>query len=51
MPANIIHVKTGLVLREMQSLGVNWKNFLFLFLLAFVALIPTIFKKQIKKLD
>ncbi len=51
MPANVIHVKTGLMLKEIQSIGFNWRNFLFLFCLAFVALIPTLFKKQIKKLD
>lgn len=49
MPANIIQVKTGLMLKEVESIGFNWKNFALLFCLAFVALIPTLFKKHIKK--
>eukprot|EP00826_Nyctotherus_ovalis_P011999 TRINITY_DN1312_c0_g1_i12.p1 TRINITY_DN1312_c0_g1~~TRINITY_DN1312_c0_g1_i12.p1 ORF type:complete len:124 (+),score=33.46 TRINITY_DN1312_c0_g1_i12:624-995(+) len=47
MPANILHVKTGLMLKEINSIGFNIKNFLLLFCLAFAALIPTLFKKQI----
>lgn len=49
MPANVLHVKTGLVVKEVESIGFGWKNFLLLFFLAFLALIPTLIKKKLKE--
>eukprot|EP00475_Leptophrys_vorax_P043207 TRINITY_DN8241_c0_g1_i6.p2 TRINITY_DN8241_c0_g1~~TRINITY_DN8241_c0_g1_i6.p2 ORF type:complete len:237 (+),score=49.32 TRINITY_DN8241_c0_g1_i6:183-893(+) len=52
LPANYIHVTTGAKLSEIGSTGtVNFSSLLGLLLLALVALIPTLFKKQISKLD
>mmetsp|Transcript_45132 Transcript_45132/g.69096 ORF Transcript_45132/g.69096 Transcript_45132/m.69096 type:complete len:83 (+) Transcript_45132:213-461(+) len=45
MPANIIHVNAGLTLNDLQSVGMNLTNILWLVLLGFLALIPTLFKK------
>eukprot|EP00826_Nyctotherus_ovalis_P036333 TRINITY_DN3211_c0_g3_i1.p1 TRINITY_DN3211_c0_g3~~TRINITY_DN3211_c0_g3_i1.p1 ORF type:complete len:313 (-),score=83.18 TRINITY_DN3211_c0_g3_i1:953-1798(-) len=49
MPANVLHVKAGLVVKEVESIEFNWKNFLLLFFLAFLALIPTLIKKKLKE--
>jgi len=49
MPANILHVKAGLVIKQVETIGINWKNFLLLFFLAFLALIPTLVKKKLNK--
>jgi len=49
MPANIIHVKTGLTISEVSEIGLNLHAILGLLVLGFVALIPTLLKKKIEK--
>eukprot|EP01017_Pseudomicrothorax_dubius_P029120 TRINITY_DN3507_c0_g2_i2.p1 TRINITY_DN3507_c0_g2~~TRINITY_DN3507_c0_g2_i2.p1 ORF type:complete len:279 (-),score=36.67 TRINITY_DN3507_c0_g2_i2:50-886(-) len=49
MPANIIHVRTGLTLSDIQKIGLNLSNIFLLVILGFVALIPTLIKKKIKQ--
>ncbi len=66
MPANIIHVRTGLTLSEVSEIGLNlhvreifeWRELineqalLGLAVLGFVALIPTLLKKKmVEKFD
>jgi len=51
MPANIIHIRTGLALNDMQQIGMNLTGILSLGALAFLALIPTLFKSKIEKFD
>jgi hypothetical protein len=53
MPANYFHVSTGAVLASMESLSLsdNASKFATLFLLQFLALIPTLFKKKLQQLD
>lgn len=49
MPANIIHVKTGLALSELEQIGLNLHALLGLVVLGFVALLPTLFKKKLEE--
>lgn len=49
MPANIIHVKTGLTISEVSEIGLNFHAILGLLVLGFVALIPTLLKKKLEK--
>jgi len=49
MPANIIHIRTGLTLYNINEIGLNITGILSLAALAFLALIPTLFKKQLKE--
>lgn len=52
MPANIIHVRTGLTLSEVSEIGLNLHALLGLAVLGFVALIPTLLKKKmVNKFD
>jgi len=52
MPANIIHVRTGLTLSEVSEIGLNLHALLGLAVLGFVALIPTLLKKKmVEKFD
>jgi len=51
MPANIIHIRTGLALDNISQVGMNITGILSLAALAFLALIPTLFKRKIQKLD
>lgn len=54
MPANYLHVTTGLTLEQLQSVQGATFNPRALFTLLFVAvlaLIPTFFRKNIEKLD
>jgi len=45
MPMNFVHVNTGLTLNSISSFGGSMKQMGFLFLLSFVALIPTLLTK------
>ena len=47
MPANIIHVRTGIFLNDMDKIGLNLNSLFLLVLIGFVALIPIIFKSKI----
>jgi len=66
MPANYIHVSTGVQLEAMEAYvtndgsgsdpdaerpAVQWKNLLFLLGLACLALLPTLFKKKLAQMD
>lgn len=51
MPANIIHIRTGLTLNDMQNVGMSLTSILSLVVLGFVALIPTFLKKRYAKND
>jgi uncharacterized membrane protein YdjX (TVP38/TMEM64 family) len=51
LPANAIHVTTGLQLSEIDSVGFDLRKFAALFLLAFLALIPTLFRKKFEAID
>jgi len=51
MPANIIHIRTGLTLYNINQIGMNITGILSLVVLAFLALIPTMFKKKLEKLE
>ena len=46
MPNNFILTQTGLTLRDIEKIGLSPKNFITLLALAFLALIPTLFKKK-----
>jgi uncharacterized membrane protein YdjX (TVP38/TMEM64 family) len=54
MPANYLHVTTGLTLSQLQSINeatVNKKAIATLFVVAFLALLPTLFRKKFDELD
>eukprot|EP00823_Brevimastigomonas_motovehiculus_P009358 TRINITY_DN9025_c0_g1_i1.p1 TRINITY_DN9025_c0_g1~~TRINITY_DN9025_c0_g1_i1.p1 ORF type:complete len:301 (-),score=30.95 TRINITY_DN9025_c0_g1_i1:97-999(-) len=54
IPANLIHVKTGTTINDLTSTGsgaFSWATFFTLFVLAFLALIPTLFKRKFEELD
>ncbi|KAF4323932.1 hypothetical protein BBO99_00002351 [Phytophthora kernoviae] len=53
MPANFLHITTGATLNSAagESGGSNAVNFAVLFLLQFVALLPTLFKGKIEKYE
>ncbi|KRW99144.1 hypothetical protein PPERSA_07387 [Pseudocohnilembus persalinus] len=51
MPLNLIHLNTGLTLYTIEKLGANLSNILWIAVLGLLALIPTLFKKQIEKFD
>ncbi|KAI9912983.1 hypothetical protein PsorP6_006625 [Peronosclerospora sorghi] len=53
LPANFLHISTGATLNHAAgaSSGSNVVNFVVLFLLQFVALLPTLFKGKIEKLE
>jgi hypothetical protein len=52
MPANIIHLKTGMVLKDASKIGLDLyvyflnKNIIFLIILGFLSLIPIIMNKK-----
>jgi hypothetical protein len=50
MPANLIHIRAGLVLHDLEKVGMNFMNILLLLGLGFVALIPTLFKSKLEKI-
>ncbi len=50
MPLNIVHIRTGLVLSEVNSIGgFDFKQVIWLMLLGGVALIPTLLKSKAQK--
>ena len=53
MPANYFHVTTGAVLSTMQSLSFseNASKFAILFVLQFLALVPTLMKKRLQQFE
>lgn len=49
MPLNIVHLRTGLILSEVNHIGgFDFKQIGWLMLLGLVALIPTMFKKKLE---
>lgn len=53
LPANFFHVSTGATLNQAASnhSGSNTTNFIILFVLQFVALLPTLFKSKLQEMD
>jgi uncharacterized membrane protein YdjX (TVP38/TMEM64 family) len=50
MPMNVMHVKTGLMLNDLDKVGgVDLKTVAMLFGLGFIVLLPTMFKKKLAK--
>lgn len=49
MPANIIHINTGMTIANIKKVGLTYDSIVFLLLLAFLALIPTIFINRSKQ--
>lgn len=50
MPMNVIHVKTGLMINDIQTVGgVDLKTIAMLFGIGFIALLPTFFKKKLQE--
>jgi uncharacterized membrane protein YdjX (TVP38/TMEM64 family) len=49
IPMNLIHINAGITLATMQEFGVDWKSIAMLFVLGFIALIPTLFTKKDEK--
>ncbi|TNV79448.1 hypothetical protein FGO68_gene6878 [Halteria grandinella] len=50
MPMNVVHVKTGLMLNDLQQVGgIDLKTVAFLFGIGFLALLPTFFKKRLEQ--
>jgi uncharacterized membrane protein YdjX (TVP38/TMEM64 family) len=49
MPMNLMHVKTGLMLNDLQSVGgIDLKTIAMLFGIGFLVLLPTFFKKKLQ---
>lgn len=48
MPGNFIHVRTGLILNKIDSIGFNIYNYLSLMVIGLLVLIPTFFTKKIQ---
>ena len=46
MPNNFILIQTGLTLKEIDKIGLSYKNIITLLFLGCLALIPTLFKKR-----
>ncbi|KAL4475222.1 hypothetical protein ABPG72_018879 [Tetrahymena utriculariae] len=51
MPLNIIHISAGMTLSSLEKIGASLQNILWITLLGFLALIPTLFKKKIEQFD
>ena len=49
MPANFIHINAGMTLATIEHVGLSYDSVIFLLILAFVALIPTIMLKNSKQ--
>lgn len=49
IPMNLIHINAGITLATMQQFGVSWTSIGGLFVLGFLALIPTLFTKKYKE--
>jgi uncharacterized membrane protein YdjX (TVP38/TMEM64 family) len=49
MPMNVMHVKTGLMLNDLQSVGgIDFKTVAMLFGIGGIVLLPTLFKKKLQ---
>lgn len=51
IPNNFILLQTGMTLKEIETIGLNFKHFMILIALGFFSLLPTLFKKKLEKLD
>lgn len=51
IPNNFILLQTGMTLKEIETIGLNFKHLLVLMALGFFSLLPTLFKKKLEKLD
>lgn len=51
MPGNIILIRTGLALYELNDINNSLPVIMSLIVLSFVALLPTLFKKKLKEID
>ncbi|CAD8136912.1 unnamed protein product [Paramecium pentaurelia] len=51
MPGNIIHIRTGLLIQELNDFSTSYQALLTLIGLSLVALLPTLFKKKLQELD
>lgn len=51
MPGNVIHLRTGLALQELNDLGNSLSAVLTLLFLSLLALLPTFFKKKLQEFD
>lgn len=51
IPLNLIHLNTGLTLSTIDKFGVDLTSILWIAVLGFLALIPTLFKKKIEEYD
>mmetsp|Transcript_19951 Transcript_19951/g.2700 ORF Transcript_19951/g.2700 Transcript_19951/m.2700 type:complete len:102 (+) Transcript_19951:351-656(+) len=51
IPLNVIHLKTGLELYNIEKLGVNISSILWIALFGCLALLPTFFKKKLSEID
>jgi uncharacterized membrane protein YdjX (TVP38/TMEM64 family) len=51
IPNNFILLQTGMTLKEIESIGLNYKHLLILMALAVFSLLPTLFKKKIEKIN
>lgn len=49
MPLNIVHVKTGLTLENIQKVGLDFNSVAMIFGLSLVALLPTLCTKKMKQ--
>ena len=51
MPANCIHINAGMTLATIEQVGLTYNSMIFLLVLAFFALIPTLFLNRNKQKD
>eukprot|EP00350_Pseudokeronopsis_sp_OXSARD2_P010673 CAMPEP_0170541588 /NCGR_PEP_ID=MMETSP0211-20121228/1283_1 /TAXON_ID=311385 /ORGANISM="Pseudokeronopsis sp., Strain OXSARD2" /LENGTH=125 /DNA_ID=CAMNT_0010844373 /DNA_START=450 /DNA_END=827 /DNA_ORIENTATION=- len=50
MPGNFLHLRTGLMLNEIQTVGgIDLKNIAILFGIGFLSLLPTLCKKKLQE--
>jgi len=50
IPGNIIHIKTGIMLSDLEQLGgFDITNFIGLFVLGSLSLLPTLFKSKLEE--
>jgi len=51
LPNNFILLQTGMTLKEIETIGLNFKHLVVLMALGLFSLLPTLFKKKLEKLD
>lgn len=51
IPNNFILLQTGMTLKEIETIGLNFKHLMVLMALGFFSLLPTLFKKKLEKID